>query len=72
MADFHNRKEIGVPIAVYAFFNAPFKRWDRLSFNYEFGLGATFTWKSFDPITNQYNVAIGAGESFLIDAGLSL
>jgi hypothetical protein len=40
--------------------------------NYELGFGATFNWKSFNPVTNQYNIAIGTGESFIIDAGLNL
>jgi len=72
LADFHNPEEIGTPIALYGFFNAPFKRWNKLTFNYELGFGATFNWKSFNPITNQYNIAIGAGQSFFIDAGLNL
>ncbi|MDX1828375.1 MAG: acyloxyacyl hydrolase [Lutibacter sp.] len=72
LADFHNPEEIGTPIALYGFFNAPFKRWSKLTFNYELGFGATFNWKSFNPITNQYNIAIGAGQSFFIDAGLNL
>jgi hypothetical protein len=71
-ADFFNLSEIGFPVSVYGFFNAPFHRWNKLLFNYEIGFGATFNWKSFNPLTNQYNVAIGAGESFLIDAGLNL
>ena len=72
VADFHNPKEIGIPIAVYGFLNAPFIRWNYLTFNYELGFGLTFNWKSFNPITNQYNQSIGAGESVLIDAGLNL
>lgn len=72
IADFHNPEEIGVPFALYGFFNAPFKRWERWCINYELGFGATFNWKSFNPVTNQYNIAIGAGESFLIDAGINL
>lgn len=72
VADFFNPEEIGVPIAVYGFFNAPFTRWNKLTFNYELGFGATFHWKAFNPVTNQYNVAIGGRESFLIDAGLNL
>jgi len=72
VVDFFHHKEIGVPIAVFGFFNAPFLRWNKLLFNYEIGFGATFNWKAFNPVTNQYNVAIGAGESFVIDAGLNL
>ncbi len=72
VADFHNPEEVGIPIAVYGFLNAPFKRWNKLRLNYDLGFGASFNWKSFNPLTNKYNVAIGAGESFLIDAGLNL
>ncbi len=71
-ADFHNPEEIGTPLAIYGFFNAPFKRWNKLTFNYELGFGATFNWKSFNPVNNQYNISIGAGESFFIDVGLNL
>jgi hypothetical protein len=70
--DFHNPEEIGVPLAFYGFLNAPFKRWQKLSFNYDMGFGATFNWKSFNPVYNKYNIAIGAGVSFQIDAGLNL
>lgn len=72
IADFHEPEQIGYPVAVYGFFNAPFLRGPRLSFNYEIGFGATFNWEAYNPVTNQYNVAIGAGESFLIDAGLNI
>ncbi len=72
MADFHNPEEIGFPFGIYGFFHAPFKRWEKLSFNYEIGFGATFNWRSFNPLTNSYNTSIGAGQSFLIDAGLDL
>jgi len=70
--DFHNPEELGIPFAVYGFFNAPFKRWKKWSLNYEIGFGATFNWKSFNPVTNKYNIALGAGQSFYIDAGLLL
>lgn len=71
-ADFYNAKEVGYPIAIYGFFNAPFKRMDRLSFNYELGFGATFNWRSYNPVSNKFNSSMGAGESFLIDVGLNL
>ncbi|HEY5591233.1 MAG TPA: acyloxyacyl hydrolase [Paludibacter sp.] len=72
VADFYNPAEIGTPIALYGFLNAPFVRWNKVTFNYELSFGATANWKSFNPLTNQYNVAIGAGQSFFIDAGLNL
>jgi len=71
-ADFYNPKELGQPFALYGFFNAPFKRWDKWSLNYECRLGATFNWQAYNPIDNQYNISIGAASSFLIDLGLSM
>jgi len=70
--DFHNPDEIGNPIALYGFLDTPFKRWNKLSFNYEIAVGASFNWKKFDPITNKSNIAIGAQESFYIDVGMNL
>jgi hypothetical protein len=72
IASFYNPEEIGVPIAIYGFVNAPFIRKDKFTFNYEMGLGLMFNWKSFDPITNKYNSSIGAEESVIVDAGLNL
>ena len=72
VADFYNHAEIGTPIALYGFLNAPFVRWKHSSFNYEISFGATGNWKSFNPLTNQYNTSIGAGESFFIDGGLNM
>lgn len=72
LADFFEVEQIGLPLAIYGFFAAPFRRGKRLIFNYEFGFGFTFNWRSFDPITNQYNIALGAGRSFIIDAGANL
>ncbi len=72
VADFFNPEEIGMPIAAYGFLNAPFARKEKLTFNYEIRFGATFNWRAFNPLTNQYNISIGAGESFLIYAGLNL
>jgi hypothetical protein len=72
LGDFQNPVEIGYPFGIYGFFNAPFKRWKEFTFTYEIGFGATFNWKKYDPISNKYNISIGAGKSFLIDAGMSM
>ncbi|TSA34986.1 MAG: acyloxyacyl hydrolase [Porphyromonadaceae bacterium] len=72
IGDFYNPEEIGIPMSIYGFFNAPFVRWKKLSFNYELGFGLVTNWKSYNPVTNKYNIAIGARQSFLIDAGLNL
>ena len=70
--DFYNPTQIGVPFAFYGFMNAPFVRWNKISFNYELSFGPSFNWKAYNPINNKYNVSIGAGEAFFIDAGLNL
>lgn len=71
VADFYNPLEIGTPIAFYGFFNAPFKRWHKWSFNYTLSLGIAFNWKYYGP-TNIYNIAIGAPFTVYIDAGMNM
>jgi hypothetical protein len=71
-AFFNETKELGVPIAVYGFFSAPFVRYKKLSFNYELGLGLTFNWNNFNPVSNPNNIAIGAGRSAYIEAAANL
>ena len=71
-ANFFENKDFGFPIAIYGVFKAPFKRWDKLSFNYESGFGLTFNWKSFNPVKNDYNPSLGAKESVFIDLGINL
>jgi hypothetical protein len=72
LADFQRPSEIGTPLGIYGFFIAPFKRRDLITLNYEIGFGVTFNWKRYDPVSNKYNIAIGAGQSFLIDAGMNI
>lgn len=71
-AVFQETKELGTPIAVYGFFSAPFVRSNRLCFNYELGLGLTFNWRNFDPLSNPNNIAISAEKSVYIEAGLNV
>ncbi|HLP05550.1 MAG TPA: acyloxyacyl hydrolase [Paludibacter sp.] len=70
--DFFDIKEIGIPIAAYGFMDIPLARLDRFALNCELGFGLTFNWRSFNPVTNQYNVAIGAGQAFMSEAGLNV
>ena len=72
VSDFYNTEEMGVPVALYAFLNAPFYRWNNLSLNYEIDFGITGNWRHFNPVNNQYNVAIGAGETVYIHVGAGL
>jgi hypothetical protein len=72
IADFHNPLEIGNPFCIYGFFDAPFKRWNRLSLNYDIAFGTALDWKNYNPVTNPFNIAIGAPFSFIINTGLNL
>ena len=71
-AFFANTNNLGHPVAVYGFLNAPFFKIRQLSLNYELGLGFTFNWDHFDPVSNPNNVAISADGSVYIDAGVSI
>ncbi len=71
VADFYNPAEIGIPIAIYGFFNASFIRWRLFSFNYTLALGLAFNWKYYGP-TNIYNLSIGAPFTVYIDAGINM
>lgn len=70
--DFENINEIGIPLALYGFVDIPFIRKQRFTLNGELGFGLSFNWHSFNPITNKFNVALGLGQAFMSDAGLSL
>jgi len=70
--DFDNINEIGIPLALYGFIDIPLLRKQRFSVNAELGFGVSFNWRSFNPITNQYNVALGLAQAFMSDAGVSL
>lgn len=69
LANFHNPEEIGLPIAIYGYFTAPFHRWKKFTLNYEFGFGIAFNWKNYSP-SNTYNNAIGAKYTVYVDLGL--
>lgn len=69
---FSETTELGVPISVNGFLSGPFVRLQKLSFNYELGLGLTFNWNNFNPVTNPNNIAISAEQSVFIEAGVNL
>ncbi len=52
----------GYPITPYLFQGANlYKLNDKLSLNYEWNLGMSFNWKTYDPFTNRDNIAISSG-----------
>ena len=71
-ASFANTSKFGTPIAVYAIFKAPFRRWNNFSLNYEGGFGLTFNWEGYNPAEGSYNISMGANESVFIDLGMNL
>ena len=71
-ASFKETNELGTPIAVFGYFSAPFMRSQKLTFNYELGLGLTFNWRNFDPLSNPNNIAISAERSVYIETGVNL
>ena len=71
-ATFPDNKSFGTPIAFYGVFKAPFKRWNKISLNYEAGFGLTFNWEPFNPSENNYNISLGANQSVFIDLGANL
>lgn len=70
VVQFNESDELGTPIALFGFLNGPFKRWRRVSLDYEIALGFAFNWKPFDPVNNPDNVSIGAKESAYVDLGV--
>lgn len=71
LVDFHNPEEIGLPIAIYCYFTAPFHRWEKFTLNYEAGFGVAFNWKNYSP-SNTYNNAIGAKYTVYVDLGIKV
>jgi len=70
--NFFNQNELGTPSTIFAFINAPFKRWDKLSLNYEIGFGIAFDWEPFNEDYNSYQIVIGSKKTAYFDAGINL
>ncbi len=51
---------LGSPSAVYGFFNAPFKRYNKWSLNYDLGVGLAYDFFGYDPKENPDQTAIGS------------
>jgi len=63
--------ELGRPLAVYAYINAPFKRWKKWRINYEVDFGISFNWKSHDLHENGYYYPIGSYAAVFFDFGIN-
>ncbi len=68
--DLKFKDEIGQPIVISGFYDAPFIQKDKYSFGYYLGLGAAIGWKPFSQ--NGINISIGSKTSFYIELGINL
>ena len=64
--------QLGKPTAIYGFFRGPYKRFDKVALNYTVGLGLTYNWKPYNPVTNPWNVVIGSKQTVYIEFGTNL
>jgi hypothetical protein len=71
-ASFFDNKGFGAPIAFYGVLKGPFKRWQKLTINYDTGFGLAFNWNSYNPTANNFNISLGANETVFIDLGFNL
>ena len=72
-ADFGSQKNFGNPVSVYLLQGAEMLRISRsLSLNYEWNLGISMGWKSYDPFKNDENVAIGTDVNAHVGLGFYL
>lgn len=68
-----DRKEMGMPIAIYLFQGAPFATLSEgLTLGYEWNFGASFGWKEYDAISNPNNDIVGSDINAYMDIGLTL
>lgn len=58
-----NNNSLGNPNAIYLFFNAPFKRWENTSLNYDVSVGLSYNFLGYDPEQNPEQTAIGSNEN---------
>lgn len=70
---FDNARELGRPVAVYAFQGSRIAGvGSKLSVDYEWGFGASFGWKHYDPVTNPYNEVVGSSINAFLNLGILL
>jgi hypothetical protein len=62
-ADFFNDEEMGTPNSLYGFFTWPLLRSNRWTFNFEFDMGYSHNWESYDPVGLGRSVHVGGGFS---------
>lgn len=67
---FINAPFLRKPVSAYSTLSVPLLRWKSFSFYSDFGLGLTFNWGSYRE--DNYNIAIGTGQTLYFNEGFSL
>lgn len=63
---------IGNPFALYAYYNAPFVRKEKLSFGWELGLGLGWRFNEYNPVNNPKNDLIGSDKNAFANGSINL
>jgi len=71
-ASFGPADTLGEPSALYVFYGGPIKRWNRLNLLYEMGVGVSYDFIKFDPITNPEQDIIGSTVNVYLAGKISL
>ena len=70
---FFNKKEVGIPTALYLFQNARIATLaQNLTLNYEWNFGITYGWNKFDEKDNPMNRVVGSKANAYINLGILL
>ena len=67
-ASFGPADTLGEPSALYVFYGGPMKRWNRLGIFYEMGVGVSYDFVKYDPITNPSQDIIGSTVNVYLSA----
>ncbi len=66
---FPGTSQLGYPNALYAFLNAPARRWTNWSVNYILRLGLGYNWRPHDPVDNPAQFVLGSYRNLYINGG---
>src|SRR6185503_2470164 len=69
---FGHERELGRPVATYGFFSWPFPVSRVVQVAADVGIGVSWNWTPFDPVTNPTNTALGSAVAYHIDSGVAL
>jgi hypothetical protein len=62
-AEFGRPEDLGMPWALFGYYEGPFKRWKRASIHYHYRMGLSLGWKPFDPVDNPFQISLGSSRA---------